>query len=263
MLALQLLEPRRGGGDLQPADLVEAARVRPTPRQELLDGVLGEQGHRLRRVGLEDQPRGVGGRAAGQVERTLLDDGDVGPAAGDELVGEVGADDAGADDDDALGVWCAADAMVTPRVWSVRVSGRRRCCAPWSRIRFSQCQRTARESARHSASWPTVDEGPRVVGVVDPDHLLLDDRSLVELGGDVVRGGSDQLHAAGVGLVVGLGAFEAGQERVVDVDRSTFECPAEVVGQDLHVAGEHHQVDVGARRPAPAAAARRRPWCPA
>ena len=133
---------------------------------------------------------------------------------------------------------------IYPCVWSVRVSGRRRCCAPWSRIRFSQCQRTARDRARHSASWPTVAERPRVVGVVDPDHLLLDDRTLVEVGGHVVRGRSDQLHAAGVGLVVGLGALEAGQERVVDVDRAAFEGPAEVVGQDLHVAGQHHQVDV-------------------
>ena len=49
------------------------------------------------------RPGRVGGGAAGHVERTLLDDGDVSPAAGDQLVGEVGADDAGADDHDALG----------------------------------------------------------------------------------------------------------------------------------------------------------------
>jgi hypothetical protein len=54
--------------------------------------------------------------------------------------------------------------------------------------------------------------------VIDADHVLLDDRALVELAGDVVAGGADQLDAAGVGLVVGLGADEAGQEAVVDVD---------------------------------------------
>ena len=37
--------------------------------------------------------------------------------------------------------------------------------------------------------------------------------------GHVVRGRADQLHAAVEGLVVGLGALEARQERVVDVDR--------------------------------------------
>jgi hypothetical protein len=37
-------------------------------------------------------------------------------------------------------------------------------------------------------------------------------------GGDVVGGGADELHAAVERLLVGLGALEAGQERVVDVD---------------------------------------------
>ena len=46
-------------------------------------------------------------------------------------------------------------------------------------------------------------------GVVDPDDLLLDDRTLVEVGGHVVRGGADQLDPAVVGLVVRLGALEA------------------------------------------------------
>ena len=62
---------------------------------------LANYAHGPGRVGLEDQARGVGGGAAGQVQRPLLDDGDVVPAAADQFVGEVGADDAGADDDDA------------------------------------------------------------------------------------------------------------------------------------------------------------------
>jgi len=41
-------------------------------------------------------------------------------------------------------------------------------------------------------------------------HRLLDDRSFVEVVGDVVRGRADQFDAAGVRLVVGLGTFEAG-----------------------------------------------------
>ncbi|MCY1362333.1 hypothetical protein D9M69_490470 [compost metagenome] len=58
-------------------------------------------------------------------------------------------------------------------------------------------------------------------------------------------GGADQLHPALVGLVVGLGALEARQERVVDIDGTTGELFAQVVGEDLHVAGEHHQLAAG------------------
>ena len=58
---------------------------------------------------------------------------------------------------------------------------------PLSSTRRSLCQRTARDSASASASWPTV-TGPGVVGVVDPDDLLLDDRALVQVGRHVVGG---------------------------------------------------------------------------
>src|SRR6478735_994117 len=57
-----------------------------------------------------------------------------------------------------------------------------------------------------------------VEGVVHPDDLLLDDRPLVELRGDVVGSGPDHLDPARVRLVVGPGPLESGQERVVDVD---------------------------------------------
>src|SRR5690606_2955103 len=40
----------------------------------------------------------------------------------------------------------------------------------------------------------------RAVAVVDAGDLLFDDRPLVEVGGDVVGGGADQLHGAGVRL---------------------------------------------------------------
>ena len=61
----------------------------------------------------------------------------------------------------------------------------------------------------------------QVVGRVamgDRLHVLRDDRPFVEVGGHVMGGRPDQLHAALVRLVIGLGALEAGQERVVDVD---------------------------------------------
>jgi hypothetical protein len=52
----------------------------------------------------------------------------------------------------------------------------------------------------------------RLHGVIDALDGLLDDRSLVEIVIDVVRGGADQLYAACVSLVIGSRAFEAGQE---------------------------------------------------
>lgn len=57
-------------------------------------------------------------------------------------------------------------------------------------------------------------------------------------------GGAHELHAAGVGLMVGLGALEAGQERVVDVDALARHLGGQIVGQHLHVAREHGELGV-------------------
>src|ERR1700677_4435676 len=77
----------------------------------------------------------------------------------------------------------------------------------------------------------------RAAGVVHPGDFLLDDRALVEVRGDVVRGRADQLHAVRVGLVVWPRSLEAGQERVVDVDDPALHLGAQLRGQDAHVAG--------------------------
>ena len=54
--------------------------------------------------------------------------------------------------------------------------------------------------------------------MIDPLDRLFDDRPLIEIGGNEMRGGTDQLDAALVRLVVRLCATEAGQETVVDID---------------------------------------------
>src|SRR5262249_28297784 len=56
---VQIGQPGLAGSDLEAADRVEA-----TEPGELVDGVPGKPRHRLRRVGLEDETRGVGARPA-------------------------------------------------------------------------------------------------------------------------------------------------------------------------------------------------------
>ena len=82
------------------------------------------------------------------------------------------------------------------------------------------------------------------VEVVDAFDFLFDDGSGVEVGGDVVAGGADEFDAAFVGLAVGVGAGEGGEEGMVDVDDAAGEVAAEVGGEDLHEAGEHDEFDV-------------------
>ena len=44
--------------------------------------------------------------------------------------------------------------------------------------------------------------------------------------------------------MIGLGALEARQERVMDVDHSSGQPLADVVGEDLHIAREDDEIDV-------------------
>ena len=88
------------------------------------------------------------------------------------------------------------------------------------------------------------DEVAHGVAVPDAGGLLLDDGALVEILGDVVRGGADEFDASGVGLVVGACAGEGGEEGVVDVDGSALPARDEPGGDDLHVAGEDGAVAV-------------------
>ncbi len=62
------------------------------------------------------------------------------------------------------------------------------------------------------------DEIIRCMRMIDALHGLFDDRSFVEIGGDIMRRGADDLDAALVRLVIRLGAFEARQEGMEDVD---------------------------------------------
>lgn len=80
--------------------------------------------------------------------------------------------------------------------------------------------------------------------VIDPRNPLLDNRALVQVGRHEVRRGPDDLNAAVVRLVVGLGALERGQEAVVDVDDLAAHGGAQRGREDLHVAGQDDELDV-------------------
>lgn len=54
--------------------------------------------------------------------------------------------------------------------------------------------------------------------MVHADHVLLDDRPLIQITRHKMGGGTDNLHPAIVCLVVWLGSLEGGQEAMVDVD---------------------------------------------
>src|SRR6202012_851820 len=58
----------------------------------------------------------------------------------------------------------------------------------------------------------------RRIAMADALDVLVDDRALVEVAGDVMRGGTDQLDAALMRLMIGPRTLEARQERVMDVD---------------------------------------------
>ena len=56
-------------------------------------------------------------------------------------------------------------------------------------------------------------------GAIDPRDVLFDDGAFFEVRRNVVRGRAEEPYFTGVGMMIRLRAFEAGQEAVVDVDR--------------------------------------------
>ncbi|MNL84845.1 hypothetical protein D3C87_2129490 [compost metagenome] len=54
--------------------------------------------------------------------------------------------------------------------------------------------------------------------MADPLHVLLDNRTAVQLFSDIVGGCSDNLHPALICLGIRFTAYERWKERVVDID---------------------------------------------
>src|SRR6266849_8766568 len=66
------------------------------------------------------------------------------------------------------------------------------------------------------------------VPVRDASDALLDDRSIIEDFGDVVRGGADEFYAPLEGLMMRLGAHKGGQEGMMNINDLLREMPDEI-----------------------------------
>ncbi len=58
----------------------------------------------------------------------------------------------------------------------------------------------------------------RVLRMGDARHVLFDDRAFIEIGGDIMGRRANKFHAALIGLLVRVRAFEGRQEGMVDID---------------------------------------------
>ena len=70
---------------------------------------------------------------------------------------------------------------------------------------------------------------PDTSPVANTGNILVNDGTGIQIFSNVMGCGSNYFDSSLVGLVIGLGPFEAGQEGMVDVDRPTFEFSAELV----------------------------------
>ena len=81
--------------------------------------------------------------------------------------------------------------------------------------------------------------------MVDGFDILMDDRSFIEVGGNIMSGRADHLDATRMRLVIGLGALETGQETVMDIDAATRQEARQIVAQYLHIARQDDEVGAG------------------
>src|SRR5471030_2829546 len=107
--------------------------------------------------------------------------------------------------------------------------------SPFCKMRCSTNHLTARASTTHSTSRPMADS-------VSASIAWSTRSTSCSMIGPSSR--SPVTKSALVRLRIRLGALEAGQEGVVDVDRLALQRRAQFRRQDLHIARQHHQVDL-------------------
>jgi len=80
-----------------------------------------------------------------------------------------------------------------------------------------------------------------LVAMTDRGHALGDDRPGIQLGGDVMSGGADELHAALVRSQIGASTSEGRKEGMMDIDHATGPALGDLGGQNPHVPGQHNE----------------------
>src|SRR5699024_6432246 len=81
-----------------------------------------------------------------------------------------------------------------------------------------------------------------IEGVVDRRHVLLDDRTGIQLRRDIVSGRAYELDSPLPRLPIWGSPDEGRQERMVDIDDRHLQCLKERGRKDLHIAGENEEV---------------------
>ena len=89
----------------------------------------------------------------------------------------------------------------------------------------------------------TLDQFLGTVSVTDPGDILFDDWTFVQILGNIVGSGTDELDPTFVGLVVGPGSGKGRKKGVVNIDHWTTDLFEEARREHLHVAGKDEEVD--------------------
>src|ERR1022692_1325689 len=92
-----------------------------------------------------------------------------------------------------------------------------------------------------------LDEILHLIAMRNSHHILFDDRAVVERRRHVVARGADQFDSTLECRMVRPGAYESRQERMVYVDDPGWILRDELGRQNLHVPGQHDQVDTFSR----------------
>ena len=85
--------------------------------------------------------------------------------------------------------------------------------------------------------------------MANPGNILFDDRTFVQILGDIVGRGPDKFDPTLVGLVVGPSPGKGRKEGVMNIDHWATNLFKEARREHLHVAGEDEKVDFLLRQP--------------
>ena len=84
--------------------------------------------------------------------------------------------------------------------------------------------------------------------MADAHDVLFDDRAIVQLFGDIVACGANQFNASLIGPELALRSNKRGQKGMMDIEDAVAITGSKFGAQNLHVPGQHDQIDPLARQ---------------